>query len=215
MVQANKGGAYYRNIRTELIALAPDIHGRVLEIGCAEGCTMAYLRQRFNCSVVGLDYCEEALLSARDKGLDVHSCDLNTTDLPFALEEFDYIIIGDVLEHLYDPWGVLKKIVRHLKGEGTILLSIPNVKHYALLKELILHDRWDYCDSGILDISHLRFFTLDGIKKLIRQSGVEICSLESSCFGPEFIWLLNRICRNRLHSFLVVQYLVAARKKST
>ena len=208
----DKGDAYYRNIRTELIALAPDIHGRVLEIGCAEGYTMAYLQERFNCSVVGLDYCEEALCSARDKGLDVYACDLNSADLPFGFDEFDYIIIGDVLEHLYDPWGVLRKIVHRLKGDGTILLSIPNVKHYTLLKELILHDRWDYCSSGILDSSHLRFFTLDGIQKLVRQSGVEIFSLEYSCFGSEFIWLLNRICRNRLHSFLVVQYLVAARK---
>lgn len=203
---------YYTGVRADLISLVPGIAGRVLEIGCAEGMTLHYLKTHFGCEVIGIDYCATALEKARTKGFEVHACDLNNQKLPFGTEEFDYIIIGDVLEHVYDPWSVLIDVARTLKHDGTILISIPNVKHYSLLKDLILRDKWDYCESGLLDITHIRFFTLHGIKKLLAGSGLEIRSLHYKMVQSRLMGFINLLCFNRLHSFLVFQYLVAAKK---
>jgi O-antigen biosynthesis protein len=210
-----KNEGYYHGVRTDLLRLAPQIQGRVLEIGCAEGLTMEYLRSRFNCTLVGLDCCESALVKAREKGFEVHTCDLNREALPFAEQEFDYILIGDVLEHLYDPWSVLTGIARILKDDGTILISIPNVKHYTLLKDLILHDSWDYCESGLLDITHVRFFTFEGIRKLLSRSGLVISDVAHNVSGSRLMRVVNALCFNRLHSFLVFHYLIAARKSTS
>lgn len=207
-----KSRDYYSGVRTDLVSLAPDIRGRVLEIGCAEGLTLEYLKTRFDCEVVGLDYCESALAEARSKGLEVHVCDLNSEQLPFKEGEFDYIIIGDVLEHLYDPWSVLRDVAKTMKDDGTILISIPNVKHYTLLKDLILRDRWEYCEAGLLDVTHIRFFTFDGIMKLLSRSGLTLSGVKHNIVRSRFMRFLNLLCFNKLHSFLIFHYLVAARK---
>ena len=208
----DKNDEYYRGVRTDLIELARDIHGRVLEIGCAEGLTLEYLQSKFSCDVVGLDYCDDALEKARGKGLEVYACDLNSEKLPFKEGEFDYILIGDVLEHLYDPWSVLRCIVNNLKDDGTILISIPNVKHYSLLKDLVLRDKWDYSEAGLLDITHIRFFTFSGIKKLLFRSGLSLTKVKHNIARSQLMRLINMICFNKLHSFFVFHYLVAAKK---
>ena len=208
-----KGEGYYSGVRTDLVRLVPRISGRVLEIGCAGGLTLEYLRRNFDCDAVGLDYSEEAAGMARARGFDVRVCDLNSQELPFDTGEFDYILIGDVLEHLYDPWKVLTAVTRILKDDGTILLSIPNVKHYSLLKHLILRDRWEYTESGLLDVTHIRFFTLKSIRGLLSRSGLVVSGLEYNVVGSGIMRVANRLCLNLLHSFLVLHYLVAAKKR--
>ncbi len=209
-----KSQDYYSGVRTDLVSLAPDIRGRVLEIGCAEGLTLEYLKTRFDCEVVGLDYCESALATARNKGLEVHVCDLNSEPLPFKEREFDFILIGDVLEHLYDPWSVLRSVVTTMKDDGTILISIPNVKHYTLLKDLILRDRWEYCEAGLLDVTHIRFFTYDGILKLLSRSGLTLSKVKHNIVRSRLMRFINLLCFNRLQSFFIFHYLVAAKKRT-
>jgi SAM-dependent methyltransferase len=207
-----KNQEYYKSVRTDLLSLAPELRGRVLEIGCAEGYTLEYLQTTYDCQPVGLDYCESALAKARSKGFEVHVCDLNSEPLPFKEGEFDYILIGDVLEHLYDPWSVLAGIIKTMKDDGTILISIPNVKHYSLLKDLILRDRWEYCESGLLDVTHIRFFTYDGVKKLLTRTGLTLFRERHNIVRSRVMWLVNKLCFNRLHTFFVFHYLVAAKK---
>ena len=207
-----KSEDYYHGVRIDLVSLAPDIRGRVLEIGCAEGATLEYLKTKFGCEVVGLDYCESALAKARSKGFEVYVCDLNTEPLPFKEREFDYILIGDVLEHLYDPWCVLTGVVKTMKDDGLILISIPNVKHYSLLKDLILKDRWEYCETGLLDVTHIRFFTFNGIMKLLTRSGLSLSTVKHNLVRSQLMRLLNILCFNKLHSFFVFHYLVVAQK---
>ncbi len=203
---------YYQGVRTDLVGLVPHIRGRVLEIGCAEGLTLDYLHTEFGCEVVGLDYCESALAKARSKGFEVYVCDLNSQQIPFNDGEFDYIIIGDVLEHLYDPWSVLNGVVKTMKDDGSILISIPNVKHYSLLKDLILRDRWEYSETGLLDVTHIRFFTFDSIMKLLARSGLTLTTVKQNLVRSQLMRLLNILCFNKLHSFFVFHYLVVARK---
>ena len=209
----SKNDQYYQGVRTDLIELAPSINGAVFEIGCAEGNTLEYLRSKFNCTVAGVDYCDSAVNTAQAKGLNVRKCDLNKEPLPFLETEFDYILVGDVLEHLYDPWQILKDLSLRLKDNGRLLISIPNVKHYYILRDLILKDQWEYQESGLLDITHVRFFTLTSIKKLIEESGLEIDNLKYSfSSSPKMRWL-NKFLFGKLDSYLAFHILVCAKKR--
>jgi hypothetical protein len=85
---------------------------------------------------------------------------------------FDYVIFGDVLEHLYDPRKVLKTIAFYLKEDGNVLASIPNAMHYSLIRDL-LNGFWTYTDRGLLDRTHIRFFTFHEICKMFKETGYE------------------------------------------
>lgn len=87
---------------------------------------------------------------------DVIPYNVENGDLPYPQKSFDYIIFGDVLEHLYDPWKTLENMHRLLKPGGKILASIPNIMHYSVINEL-LDGKWKYADAGILDRTHVRF----------------------------------------------------------
>ncbi|HUB94688.1 MAG TPA: methyltransferase domain-containing protein [Stellaceae bacterium] len=88
-------------------------------------------------------------------------------------DRFDLVLALDVLEHLVDPWSAVAKIHRLLKPGGVVIASIPNVGHYSVVWPLI-RGRWDYAERGLLDQTHLRFFTEASAKALITGSGLEI-----------------------------------------
>lgn len=205
---------YYNYARTILIdSMLPSVSGRFLEIGCGTGATLEYLKSRGASYVAGIDTNERAIALAGERGVDlVLVADVEKDGLPFSEKEFDCIVFGDVLEHLYNPWDALKNTTRYLKDDGHVLMSIPNVKHYLVLKELILRDRWSYCDSGILDNTHIRFFTLEEIKKLLNFAGLKISSLRPHIASGRKFKLLNALFFNRLESFAAVQYYVLATK---
>jgi len=203
---------YYQRVRTDLLKLAPEISGSVLDVGCGEGATLRHLLSHGVRRAVGVEYVDDAVEKARGAGLEVFKVDLNRGQLPFGEKEFDCILFGDVLEHLIDPWQVLRDAVRCLKDDGTALLSIPNVKHYRVLRDLIFLDSWEYTEEGILDSTHLRFFTLRETRKLIAASGLAIAKLEYNIDCPGYLSMLNFLLGRRLSSFITVQYLIAARK---
>jgi len=87
--------------------------------------------------------------------------------------KYDYIIFADVLEHLYDPWTILLEVKYHLKDDGYILMSIPNIGHNAVIIDL-LNDKFDYREVGLLDNSHIRFFTEKSLKEMIEKVGLKI-----------------------------------------
>lgn len=91
---------------------------------------------------------------------------------------FDCIVMNDVLEHMEDPWSAVAAAAGLLAGDGRIVASIPNVRYIAVLVRLALRGRWDYAESGILDVSHLRFFTRSSIEELFAGEGLVIERLE-------------------------------------
>ena len=99
--------------------------------------------------------------------------------LPYERGSFDYVIFADVLEHLINPEAVLKKIRDYLKPSGYVLASIPNIMHYSVILEL-LKGNFTYQDSGILDKTHMRFFTLKEIEKMFNRCGYRIVSINAS-----------------------------------
>jgi hypothetical protein len=91
-------------------------------------------------------------------------------------ESVDCIVYGDVLEHLRDLWAALKMHVSHLRENGWVLACIPNIQYWTTLYNL-LQGKWDYQDSGILDRTHLRFFTHKTVRELFEQAGLKIAAL--------------------------------------
>jgi methionine biosynthesis protein MetW len=209
----SKNEEYYQYVRHDLVKLVQTIHGSVLEIGCAQGLTLDYLRSNFDCTVTGVDYCDDAIRIARSKGLNVIRCDLNNELLPLTAQKYDYILVGDVLEHLYDPWRILKDLTIYLKDGGRMLISMPNIKHYSVVRDLICNDKWEYQKLGQLDVTHIRFFTLTELRKLVEKSGLVIETVECNLAASFKMRWLNRLFFNKLHSFLVSQYLVCAKKQ--
>jgi GT2 family glycosyltransferase len=159
-------------IRHEIIELMDspkdkEIH--VLDVGCACGATMLQIKNEYkNASLYGIELNKQAAAIA-SLFADVRSSNVEE-ELSYPLDYFDYVIFADVLEHLYNPWDVVKNIKKHLKKDGKILVSVPNVMHYSLLRELI-NGQWTYRESGLLDQTHIRFFTLYEIIKMFRLAG--------------------------------------------
>ncbi|MNP15054.1 hypothetical protein D3C76_1073940 [compost metagenome] len=100
----------------------------------------------------------------------VKVANLEADVIEYPLQYFDYIIVPDIVEHLYEPWNVLKDLCGFLKDNGKIVASIPNFMHYSVLRE-VLYGRGIYRDSGVVNHSHLRMFTLREINIMFRDAG--------------------------------------------
>jgi len=204
---------YYFNVREDLIRLIPPQTRRILEVGCAGGMTGKTLRTMGVEEIVGIEINEEVAQSGRCFYNQLIIGDIEKVNLPFENEHFDCILYGDVLEHLVDPWRLLKEHHRFLKKGGSIICSIPNIRHYRIIKKLVFKGKWEYTGDGILDRAHLRFFTLDSIRTMLNEAGFEIRELVKRLSGAFWLRWINRLTGNRLAEFLVRQYIVVAIKR--
>ena len=171
-----KATDYYQQVRHEVLALVPANARRVLDVGCAEGALGAQLLERGVREVFGIEYDPEVGARARQRLTEVYCGDVETMDLPFAPGSLDCIICADVLEHLRNPYDVLKRFAGLLSESGTIVSSIPNVRHYSIL-HMLAEGLWTYQSQGLMDSTHLRFFTKHEIGSLFDQAGLKVTSL--------------------------------------
>lgn len=142
----------------------------ILEVGCGCGATLLKIKDIYkNARLYGIEINSNRAKIASNS-IDIIGHDIENDILSCELEMFDYIIFADVLEHLRDPWNVLKHIKQYLKKDGQIIASIPNIMHFSIIRNL-LKGIWRYEQSGILDKTNLRFFTLSEIDKMFRDSG--------------------------------------------
>jgi 2-polyprenyl-3-methyl-5-hydroxy-6-metoxy-1,4-benzoquinol methylase len=169
---------YFIKTRPEMLEYIPDTAERILEAGCASGLFGAQLKQRSNVEVWGIEYDSESAESARRKLDMVLAGDILplTDHLPDAY--FDCVIFNDVLEHLIDPFAVLLKLKGKLAKDGIIVCSIPNIRFYHTLKKFIVNKQWKYEDAGIMDKTHLRFFTKASIIDMFDSLGYRILKLQ-------------------------------------
>ncbi|MEY8353121.1 bifunctional glycosyltransferase/class I SAM-dependent methyltransferase [Lachnospiraceae bacterium 54-53] len=204
--------------RPDILALITDPEETpitVLDVGCACGATLLSIKNKYP--------------DARLHGIELDTGSWKISSLLFPVtrsnvEEnldypedfFDYIIFGDVLEHLYRPEAVLANIKRFLKPGGAVLASIPNVMHISVISEL-LNGFWTYQESGILDRTHLRFFTKTEITRMFSKAGYEIesTSVTRVWISEEQQKLISQLCsisQSQPEAFTTYQYLVKARK---
>lgn len=143
---------------------------RVLDVGCSDGALGAQVRS-LGSHVTGIDHVDSHLARERLDGFQV--IDLIDGDLSSIEGRFDTIVCGDVLEHLRDPLNLLRTATERLDAGGSLIVSVPNFGHwYPRIKTLL--GRFDYDQRGILDATHLRFFTRKSFERLIRDAGLTV-----------------------------------------
>lgn len=174
------GAEYSTIIRRELLQYMDLKRSElaVLDIGCSCGGNLLAIKlQNDTAQLYGIELNEQAAAIAQ------HFAEITATDVehfanPDWQGKFDYIIMADILEHLRDPWAALTHVVQLLKPGGRLLVSIPNVMHISNVKKL-LNGYWQYEDAGILDRTHLRFFTKKTIEAMLVESGLKIERMEA------------------------------------
>ena len=151
---------------------------RVLDLGCSVGQLARHLVDR-GCTVVGVELDGDAAERARQWCAEVHPGDLDLVHLPDVLgdDRFDVIVAADVLEHLRDPGRLLREARSLLRPGGTLVTTVPNIAHGSV-RLALLSGRFDYADLGIMDRTHLRFFTRATLGELFRISGYDVVSIE-------------------------------------
>jgi GT2 family glycosyltransferase/2-polyprenyl-3-methyl-5-hydroxy-6-metoxy-1,4-benzoquinol methylase len=159
--------------RTQLVLLT-GLNKRVLEVGPATGYITKVLQKR-GCSVTGIEIDPAAAAEAEPYAARMLVGDVESFDLEAVLgnERFDAVMFGDVLEHLVDPAGVLSRVRTLLSDEGSVIASIPNVAHGSV-RLALLSGQFPYASQGLLDRTHLRFFTRDSLERLFQRSGFDI-----------------------------------------
>ena len=170
---------YYEWSRPELRALVPGRAKLVLDVGCGRGALGAALKiERPELRVHGIEYVPEVAAIAAERLDDVIAADLDALEtLPAHWQPFDAVICGDVLEHLRDPARVLTILRDGLASDGVLIASIPNIKHWSVLYPLLVRDRFTYEDCGLLDRTHVHFFTLEEIDAMFSACGFGVQSL--------------------------------------
>ena len=146
----------------------------VLEVGCSSGYLTKVMAER-GCEVVGIEIDPEAALVAEAWAERVVVGDIEEGDVWNYVkdESFDVVLLGDVLEHLRDPLGGLRQAVSKLKPSGYVLTSLPNIAHGDVRLSLML-GRFSYTDKGLLDHTHVRFFTAETVRQLHAEAGLRI-----------------------------------------
>ncbi len=173
---------YYSNVRNDLISMIhmeKDKPIRVLEVGCGIGATLGKIKCLYpNSEVYGIEVVKKvAKLGASN--YNIICANIEEDNIPFEEKYFDYIIFGDVIEHLREPEIVLINIRKYLKENGSILVSIPNIMNAETIYQL-LHGFFTYEESGIRDKTHLRFFTFYEIVNMMKRVGYEIKEINMS-----------------------------------
>jgi GT2 family glycosyltransferase/SAM-dependent methyltransferase len=167
---------YYEHERPELLEVVPQHAARVLDVGCAGGRLGEQIKRRQAALVWGIEVVEAAAQRAARRLDRVWNTSVETALLDIPEDTFDCIITADVLEHLVDPWTVLASLRRRLVRGGTLVASIPNVGHWNVIRDL-LEGTWRYTSEGLLDRTHLRFFTRKSIRELFWTAGLTIKEL--------------------------------------
>ncbi|MGD0328612.1 MAG: class I SAM-dependent methyltransferase [Minisyncoccia bacterium] len=168
---------YYKKTRAEMLEFIPRDAKKILDIGCAEGVFSALVKKQREAEVWGIEINETVATRAQGK-IDVVLVG-DITNLLGKLPEayFDCVICNDVLEHLADPYSVLFALKEKLSDNGVVVFSLPNVRHLGNLKNLLVKKDWQYRDAGILDATHLRFFTEKSIRRMFDDLGFELITL--------------------------------------
>jgi len=170
--------SYYCNPRSDLL----DCSGlttpprAVLELGCGSGATLLEMRERWpNARLIGVEPNEVMAARAHQVASEILSGRIED-HLPLKTidrNSLDLIIAGDVLEHLYNPWIVVRDLRPYIAGGGKFVASIPNVRNISILEQLAVGE-WRYESAGLLDITHIRFFTRRTAEQMFVECGYRI-----------------------------------------
>lgn len=171
---------YHTNPRVEIMSFLDEPPGTLLDVGCGGGATGVLVKRKFpGTKVVGLEINPSAAEHARRHLDHVICAAIEDVDLANELpgETISTVLLLDVLEHLYDPWRALQRIHGWLPPGARVIASVPNIRNLGTLSELA-GGRFEYEPNGVLDITHVRFFTRSSLRDLFEQTGFDVQRLE-------------------------------------
>ena len=203
-----KPAGYYSNQRPDLVAELPRPLGSVLDVGCGEGAVGRLLRREGAQRLTGIEIEPAAAAAARAVYDEVAEGPVEQV-LPDLSGPFDAILCYDVLEHLVDPAAVLKQLRGLAADGGHLQVSVPNARHFSLVRDLVVRGTFGYTDWGHRDNTHLRWFTRRDIVQAVEDAGWQVVSTSHPPLGRSKG--LDRLTRGRSSEFLVGQIYVLAR----
>ncbi|MFD2517948.1 class I SAM-dependent methyltransferase [Salinimicrobium flavum] len=193
----------YTGLRYDIIKEISGADNVVLDVGCATGSAGKFLLQnKIAQKVYGIEYSEDMSKEAAETYERVFNGDLNDEGFRLSIvkeiPECDYIIFGDVLEHLVEPETVLKELKDILKENGKIIISLPNVGHLETFIQLFIKGTWPRNNRGIFDKTHLRWYTRKDAIDLVLDSGLDVLAIRRNfrardSLGSKFNWRYNLI----------------------
>lgn len=204
--------SYFVHARREMLPFVPKASRKVLELGCAEGLFGAMLRTERGAEVWGIELNQEASAKASIRLDGVINGTVESSLASFQDKSFDCIICNDILEHLIDPFSVLKSFHRLLNADGVVVGSVPNIRYFPVLVDLLMHGDWRYTESGVLDQTHLRFFTRISLMRTLTECGYHIIGVEG--INPTAslkVKLANIVSLGRLRDTRYLQFAFVAR----
>ncbi|WP_109298779.1 bifunctional 2-polyprenyl-6-hydroxyphenol methylase/3-demethylubiquinol 3-O-methyltransferase UbiG [Aquimarina sp. AU474] len=174
----HKPEGYYDNIRHEMIKYLPDNPKKIIDIGCGNGAFANMLKEKTGAEAWGIEYMDDEAQIAKEKLHKVFSgkCEDYLDELPDGY--FDVVYFNDVLEHLVDPYMVLEKVKHKLTPTGVVISSIPNVRYYGTFLKVLFKKEWKYEGHGVMDKTHLRFFTGKSIRRMYEELGYSVLTHE-------------------------------------
>jgi len=213
-IYRDKPAGYFGSSRPDIVALLQTgPQSAILELGCGAGGTGREAMAAGKAGrYVGLELDKGAAAIASEHLSEVLVGDVGDIDLRPLAGTFDALIISEVLEHLTDPWTTLEKLVRCLKPGGAVFASSPNIAHWQVLREL-WSGRFVYAEVGVMDKTHLRWFTPDSYREMFEGAGVEV--LEVRALSP-LRWkarVFDAMTGGRLRHLFMSQIMITGRRR--
>lgn len=169
-LDGSKGHSYFAQDRAEFLTWVGGSPQTVLDIGCGAGASAGWYRGQGAKTVVGVELDPAAANVARQRFDDVYTEGVESA-VPKIRDHFDLIVCADVLEHLVDPWSIVRQLSGNAHAETRLAVSIPNIRYVGAVARIVAGRGFEYDESGIFDSTHLRFFTPRDVDYLLRQGG--------------------------------------------
>lgn len=210
---AGKEDGYYEQDRPEMLAFVPESSRFILEVGCSSGMFGGAIRRTRKDTVVwGIEPSAEAAKIAGDNLNNVICGTFEPQMAQLEEQKFDCIVFNDVLEHLPNPERALLVAREYLSENGVVVASITNVLHFYNVWQVLTQQDWKYEDSGIMDSTHLRFFTKKSIIRMFETCGFQITEIEgiNPSYGIKYK-IANALTLGKLADLKYIQFAVQAR----
>lgn len=208
---------YFGTARTEILPHVPERCGRVFELGCGEGATVAAIKAIRKVDWAGGVELDEA---AANKAASVLDRLWRGDGAAAAFEDeippasLDVILCLDVLEHLVDPWAMVERLSGLLRPGGRLVVSIPNIRHYKFISNLFFKGDFRYRDAGLLDRTHLRFFVRDTAIDLATRGGLRlvVCANAHPPKAWDARWILAKLTGGGSEALTAKQYVIVSER---
>ena len=205
---------YYENNRPEMLNYLPENAKVVLDAGCAVGGFGAAVKEKFNAEVWGLELDVDSSKIASSRLDKVIQGDIAQTISQLPENKFDAIVFNDVLEHLVNPYDILTQLKKNLTSEGVIVCSIPNARYWRVFKQYVFGKNWKYVEDGVMDKTHLRFFTKRSIYEMFDALGYKVLETKGLKPTPSVGFLIfNLLTFGRIQDCKFIQYVFVVKVK--